>query len=161
RFLLMRPQLPLKTPNFMTSSSAMRLLSNSVWRSAHTNYSQRRNARRAFSTTALTQLCCSAAGASSRKAIPPSVRFLATPPTMLVESMQAELLQEALQQVVSERQPIRIELTAHRKDGKVFTADMALSPMQESDADNPRIICSIRDISPRKQLEHELRSALE
>lgn len=83
------------------------------------------------------------------------------PLAMLAEPAQADHLQRTLQQVVSELQPVRVELNVHRKDGKVFTADIALSPMQESDTEAPRIICSIRDISERKQLEQELRSALE
>jgi PAS domain S-box-containing protein len=62
--------------------------------------------------------------------------------------------------VISTGASHRGELKALRKDGTSFDADVAFAPIL-NDAEDPRIICSLRDISERKRLEEELRRGLQ
>ncbi len=78
----------------------------------------------------------------------------------LVEPSERTTYAAALRVVRQQRQPARLELTCVRSDGTLFDADAALAPLAADKDDDPRVICSLRDISQRKQLEAELRAAL-
>lgn len=54
----------------------------------------------------------------------------------------------------------RHELPARRKDGSRFIADTIFSPLVHESFQH-KVICTIRDVSLQKQLENELRKALE
>jgi len=84
------------------------------------------------------------------------------PMAMLVEPDKRDLLTSAFHMVVSGYQPERLELTVCRKDGSVFDADVALSPIVEPNSQRVTgIVCSLRDITARKRMETGLRQALE
>ena len=73
----------------------------------------------------------------------------------------AQNLHLALEDVVVKRWPQRIEVTARRRDGNTFEADVMMSPiLNQPGGQVTSIVCSLRDITQRKQLERELRSAL-
>ena len=78
--------------------------------------------------------------------------------TMLVRANHVAKFEEAFQRIIANNQPERIELIGQRKDRTEFTFDIALAPFME---DEPSVICSLHDITQRKQLEQELRGALE
>lgn len=70
-------------------------------------------------------------------------------------------LAEALRAAVETSQPQRIEIVARRRDKSSFNADVALSPIinlgsQATDVVTSGIVCSVRDITQRKQIEKEL-----
>ncbi len=79
--------------------------------------------------------------------------------TLLVASEWVTDLRIALVAVSENRQPQRIDLTAQRNDGTLFDADMALSATTE-DGQVAGIVCSVRDITRRRQVEDSLRKAL-
>jgi len=66
----------------------------------------------------------------------------------------------SLDRVMQSGQNLRIQTTALRHDNIEFTADVALSLITHDD-DTREVICSIRDISRQKELEQELRVALQ
>ena len=55
----------------------------------------------------------------------------------------------------------RLDLIACRRDGLRFDVEVSLAPVNESNGSRPSIICSVHDITSRKQAEQELRMALE
>lgn len=78
-----------------------------------------------------------------------------------VVTLQAEdeTLSEILNVVAANRAYRRVEAIARRKDGTTFHADAAFAAFARNH--ETEIVCSLRDISERKQLEQELRSAFE
>jgi diguanylate cyclase (GGDEF)-like protein/PAS domain S-box-containing protein len=58
-------------------------------------------------------------------------------------------------------QPVRAEMLNYRKDGTVFWVELSISPLCNKDGFYTHWISVQRDISVRKQLEEELRSAAE
>ncbi|HYO89003.1 MAG TPA: ATP-binding protein [Candidatus Limnocylindrales bacterium] len=73
----------------------------------------------------------------------------------------ADTLLQALLEVVATRSPQRIEVTALRHNGEAFEADVMMSPILPQHGDPvSSVVCSLRDITPRKQMERELRDAL-
>ena len=71
------------------------------------------------------------------------------------------VLDQAFHAVLETRQPQRLEITVQRANGEPFAADMVLSPvLRERDGTLSGVVCAIRDITERKQLEHDLRVAL-
>lgn len=87
--------------------------------------------------------------------------ILRLPLTILVTADHASVMRTAVQRVAQSGQAARLELEVHRKDDSPFTADIALAPIHESFASDPRVICSLRDISVQKRSEQELRAALD
>ncbi len=84
------------------------------------------------------------------------------PLAVLVEPDWAASLNEGIAAVLESRQPRRIEVVARRQDGTTFAADTVLSPIATDRRQPPSgVICSLRDITERKQMEEELRQALE
>ena len=69
--------------------------------------------------------------------------------------------QQTLQRVRDERIYQRIELTVHKPNGHPFEVEAALSPVMNNRGKHQEIVCNLRDITARKQIEAELRSALE
>jgi PAS domain S-box-containing protein len=66
-----------------------------------------------------------------------------------------------LNEALSNRRASRLEVVACRKDGSQFDADVVLSPIfRQNEQACEGIVCSLRDISQRKQMENELREAL-
>jgi PAS domain S-box-containing protein len=79
----------------------------------------------------------------------------------LVDPASIPKLNEILETLLNENRPGRLEVVAQRKDGTTFAADMALSPITEQDERRPNVVCSLRDITTRRQMEENLRNALE
>jgi PAS domain S-box-containing protein len=84
------------------------------------------------------------------------------PLAVLVEPDWTTPLNLGIAAAMESRQPRRIEVVARRQDGTTFSADAVLSPIASDRRQPPSgIICSLRDITERKQMEAELRQALE
>ncbi|MEL6310419.1 MAG: PAS domain S-box protein, partial [Chloroflexota bacterium] len=64
------------------------------------------------------------------------------------------------EQVVTDKQMQRLDVQARTLNETAFFADIVLSPIMNDEEQVDGIICSIRDISQRKQLETDLRQAL-
>jgi PAS domain S-box-containing protein len=88
----------------------------------------------------------------------------------LVVDEQAGAMRAAVEMVAAKREQARLEVTARRRSGTTFDADVLLAPIQEQDT-LLGIVCSIRNITSLKQLErmkdeflttaaHELRTPL-
>jgi PAS domain S-box-containing protein len=78
-----------------------------------------------------------------------------------IQFEQIEVVLQALQNVAQSRAAQRLELTVHHADGTAFEADVILSPVKNHEGGHSEIICSLRDITRLKQVEAELRHALE
>jgi two-component system phosphate regulon sensor histidine kinase PhoR len=61
-------------------------------------------------------------------------------------------LQDALRKVRQAEKALTVEVSARRKDGTLFDASFALAPVHE-DGFLKGVVCSIRDISPLKEIE--------
>ncbi len=73
----------------------------------------------------------------------------------------AAALRSALEEVVDTRGAQRIEVTATRRDGTLFDADVMMSPILAQLAGSvSSVVCSLRDITQRKHMERELRDSL-
>ncbi|MCB9436697.1 MAG: PAS domain S-box protein [Anaerolineales bacterium] len=79
----------------------------------------------------------------------------------LAAILNDENLIDMLGWVFQQQEPHRIEVVAQRQDGTVFDADVALAPITNVEAQQVSVICSWRDITERKQMELDLRQALE
>ena len=80
--------------------------------------------------------------------------------TALAAPEHTHLLTEAIQTSSAQAQAERVEITARRKDGFQFDADVALSPVR-SGTILLGLVCSLRDITARKASEQALKDALE
>lgn len=91
-------------------------------------------------------------------------------PSVLVTQGCAERLSAAVDTVIADYRPRRLELTAERRDGTTFDVDIALAPISEHNAIDG-VVCSLRDISALKEVErmkdafvsnvsHELRTPI-
>ncbi|MFN8375033.1 MAG: PAS domain S-box protein [Anaerolineae bacterium] len=78
----------------------------------------------------------------------------------IVPEDSANLMYETLHTVINTKLARRIEIPVQRKDGQRFDADVAFAPITEDDQIRD-IVCSLRDITERKQIEEGLRRALE
>jgi PAS domain S-box-containing protein len=74
-------------------------------------------------------------------------------PLILIKPGQAGLLDQALVEAAASGQAGRAEVTAQRKDGSTFDADIAISPIKTGDGRVQGIVCSLRDISALKEVE--------
>jgi PAS domain S-box-containing protein len=92
------------------------------------------------------------------------------PLSALVVDEQAGAMRAAVEAVAAKREKFRLDVTAQRRSGTTFDADVLLAPIQERDT-LLGIVCSIRNITSLKQLErmkdeflttaaHELRTPL-
>lgn len=82
------------------------------------------------------------------------------PIEMLAQPTYATALREAFQQVIKHKRPARIELVTRTAAGSSFNADVVLSPALEHDEQITTVICSLRDITDRKQAELRLQHTL-
>jgi PAS domain S-box-containing protein len=73
---------------------------------------------------------------------------------------QIGVLEQTIQIVMDRKQQERVELVALRKDVTSFNVDIALSPVTDYDTLRSSVVCNIRDITERTQLEKSLRQAL-
>ena len=78
----------------------------------------------------------------------------------LMDPEHVEIFKKSLAEVASSSQSMRVEVSIHRPDNTRFMADLALAPFALQDPGEAQIICSLRDISKRIQIEDELRKAL-
>ncbi len=70
----------------------------------------------------------------------------------VVYAEDVDLVTKTVQAVVAEKEGKTIEIRTVRKDGTVFDADLSIGYIQ-----NDGLVCTIRDISERKQQERQLR----
>lgn len=91
-------------------------------------------------------------------------------PAQLAAPESGQTFNTALEAVITNCKPQRLELIARRKDGSTFDADVALAPIVEYD-ESDGMVCSLRDISALKEVErmkdvfvsnvsHELRTPI-
>jgi PAS domain S-box-containing protein len=85
---------------------------------------------------------------------------LKQPLAMLFESQENNSIIEALHSVVGGQSSVRSEIVARRADGATFYADSLFSPIKEANNKIVGIVCSLRDITARKNMEADLRVAL-
>jgi PAS domain S-box-containing protein len=69
-------------------------------------------------------------------------------------------IEAIIHSALTQQAVVRHELTARRKDGSSFIADTIFSPLAH-ESFRQQVICTLRDMSLQKQLEDELRKALE
>lgn len=82
--------------------------------------------------------------------------------TKFVEPEFQRIVEDSKDLLVETLMPQRLEIVARRKDGMKFEADVVMSPIKNSSNNSfSGIICSIRDITEWKEMEYELRQALE
>jgi PAS domain S-box-containing protein len=74
---------------------------------------------------------------------------------------QASSLKHAFETTVRTKQPERLEIAVHSQGRLAFDADIVLSPVVGPDDRLLGIVCSLRDITRRKQMEAQLRKMLE
>lgn len=79
----------------------------------------------------------------------------------LMEPNQLPMVDVALRQVSAESRSQRIDFLAYRGDGSTFMAEAALAHVAEFEGQQNLIICSVRDVTLRRQAEEDLRNALE
>jgi PAS domain S-box-containing protein len=70
-------------------------------------------------------------------------------------------IEQALMGVIDTARPQRLEATIRCSRGKTFDADIVLSPIVEADRRITGVVCSLRDMTERKQMENKLRQMLE
>lgn len=84
------------------------------------------------------------------------------PLLVLADESDHLLIMDALASVFGTGGNNRVTITARRKDGNTFAADIMLSPMFTPDRrEIIGAVCSVRDITVHKQLEEDLQAAVE
>ncbi|MCC7210116.1 MAG: PAS domain S-box protein, partial [Anaerolineae bacterium] len=81
------------------------------------------------------------------------------PLNVLARPADSTIVDAALHTVQATRQPARIEIVAQRLAGSAFVADVVLAPIHSGFGTG--IVCSVRDITQHRQLEQDLREALD
>ena len=85
---------------------------------------------------------------------------LLQPLSRLAVDHHAPILERAFEVAVETRQPQRLEITVQCKHHPEFDADLVLSPIVQDDGQLLGVVCSLRDITERKQMEARLRQML-
>ncbi|GEM_PF-876343 len=80
---------------------------------------------------------------------------------LLAEPDSRQKFSEAIQSVLGNGQPARLEISARNQWGNVFSADVALSPIRRQDVGPASkalsgVVCSIRDMTERRRAEEAL-----
>ncbi len=70
------------------------------------------------------------------------------------------VMAEALMKTVETQGTNRVEIRARRSDGTTFYAEIGLAYIKQSPQESPSIICSIRDVTQRRESEQALERAL-
>jgi PAS domain S-box-containing protein len=78
----------------------------------------------------------------------------------LIEPEEIESLREALADITRGQPSRRIEVVSRRAPDTLFHADIALSGITDQDNQPIEVVCSIRDITERRQMEIGLRETL-
>jgi PAS domain S-box-containing protein len=89
---------------------------------------------------------------------------LNTSPNSMIDLVEADEvidLIDLIRSIAEGGQVRRFDITVRRGDGSRFNADMALSGIADEQNQIVDLVCSVRDISARKQLEIQLRQNLE
>ncbi len=87
--------------------------------------------------------------------------ILGHPLILLFDAEHTDSIIETLQKVVTGGEAsVRTEVPARRYDGTTFHADCVFSPIKQADDNIAGIVCNLRDISVRRNMEEELRIAL-
>ena len=73
----------------------------------------------------------------------------------------ASRLEDTFETVVQTQHPMRLEIAAHPQDRPDFDADIVLSPVIGANDQLFGVVCSLRDNTPRRQMEDRLRHMLE
>ncbi len=79
----------------------------------------------------------------------------------LVEPDARPVLEQAFASVIETRDAKRLEVPVDCSKGVSFEADIVLSPIVDHERNLLGVVCSLRDISRRKQMEAHLRQMLE
>lgn len=83
------------------------------------------------------------------------------PLTCIVAPDSVDVLAEHLDRVRDSGQKTRLEVAAQRRDGTTFSAEIGLSAVSADDGLANGIVCTLRDITPYKEAEKNLRNALQ
>ncbi len=78
----------------------------------------------------------------------------------LVSAENVELLTNTFESVLHNQRPMRVELTVHSSQRASYDADIVLSPVVVPAHKLLGVVCSLRDITERKQMEIRLRQML-
>ena len=70
------------------------------------------------------------------------------------------IIADAIMQTVESQGMNRVEIRARRADGSTFYAEIGLAFVKQSPQESPSIICSIRDVTRRRESEQALERAL-
>ncbi len=70
------------------------------------------------------------------------------------------VMAEALMKTVETQGINRVEIRARRADGTIFYAEIGMAYIKQSPQESPSIICSIRDVTQRRESEQALERAL-
>jgi PAS domain S-box-containing protein len=89
----------------------------------------------------------------------PEEIILGQPVLTLTTPTYANLLAQALNSVIQLRKPARLEIAAVCDGSSPFDADFALSPVTYDDR-LVGVVCTVRDVSPQKLVESQLRQTL-
>ncbi len=87
--------------------------------------------------------------------------LLFQPLTSLVIPPLISRLEGAFGRALATQQSQRLELTVHYKEQVSFEVDVVLSPVVEADGKPQGVVCSLRDITVRKQMENQIHQMLE
>lgn len=82
------------------------------------------------------------------------------PLTDLVSPENVAKLQQAFDAVLESRQPRRVEVTVLCTERAPFVADVVLSPIAGHDSTLLGVVCNLRDMTPHKMMEAQLRQML-
>lgn len=82
--------------------------------------------------------------------------YFGQPLTVLVPPEAAPLLEQTIQAALDQNKVQRLEERVRRADGSLFEAEISLSKMSHNHEEQPHLICTIRDISERKQAQAAL-----
>ncbi|MCC7451970.1 MAG: PAS domain S-box protein [Anaerolineae bacterium] len=87
--------------------------------------------------------------------------YFQAPLTGLIAAVDRQRVQQAIENTVNSQISERLEVTALRRDGTTFAADLGLSPVPNSSNLPDQVVCLWHDITERKRLEADLRQMLE
>ncbi|MCB0184840.1 MAG: PAS domain S-box protein, partial [Caldilineaceae bacterium] len=81
--------------------------------------------------------------------------YIGQPLVTFISGEDHTVVEGQIPAVVTQHQTKRIEVQSRRQDGTVFDAEISIAPINRSDNAVRNIVCIIRDITERKQIEAE------